>query len=80
MGIKDYPAEVKISGLQIDSPDQGDLGPNQPAKRHELRDEPTRNRSYTPLLVCLAIALIMRVWLAIHTQGFINGDEALVGI
>lgn len=80
MSIKDYAAEVKISGLQIDSPDQGDPRIKPPAKRHKLRDKTNRKRSYTPLLICLAIALIMRVWLAIHTQGFINGDEALVGI
>ena len=80
MSIKDYTAEVKISGLQIDSPDQGDLEAKQPTKRHKLRDKPTRKRSYIPLLACLAIALTTRAWLAIHTQGFINGDEALVGI
>ncbi len=36
--------------------------------------------SITPLLLCLAIAVIARAWLAYHTQGFIDGDEALVGI
>lgn len=33
-----------------------------------------------PLLVCLLIALGVRSWLAYHTGGFIDGDEALVGI
>jgi hypothetical protein len=80
MSIKDYAAEVKTSGLQIDSPDLGDLEAKQPAKRHKLRDKPSGNRSYIPLLACMAIALVTRTWLAIHTQGFINGDEALVGI
>ncbi|HEX6482967.1 MAG TPA: hypothetical protein VF043_29330 [Ktedonobacteraceae bacterium] len=32
------------------------------------------------LLLCLSVALILRVWLVIHTNGVINGDEALVGI
>jgi hypothetical protein len=33
-----------------------------------------------PLLICLVIALAVRSWLAYHTLGFIDGDEALVGI
>lgn len=33
-----------------------------------------------PFLVCLLIALLARSWLTYHTQGFIDGDEALVGI
>ncbi len=33
-----------------------------------------------PLLICLVIALVVRAWLAYHTTGFIDGDEALVGI
>lgn len=32
------------------------------------------------LLLCLSVALILRIWLVIHTNGVINGDEALVGI
>ena len=36
--------------------------------------------SILPLLLCMALALIVRAWLAFHTQGFIDGDEALVGI
>ena len=36
--------------------------------------------SYLPLVVCLLIALIVRAFLTIHTQGFVDGDEALVGI
>ena len=35
---------------------------------------------YSPLWPCLLIALIVRIWLAIHTHGVIDGDEALVGI
>ncbi|HLX56445.1 MAG TPA: hypothetical protein VKR83_05425 [Ktedonobacteraceae bacterium] len=33
-----------------------------------------------PLIICLVITLVVRSWLAYHTQGFIDGDEALVGI
>jgi hypothetical protein len=39
-----------------------------------------RARFSMPLLFCLLIAIAVRVWLVIHTQGFIDGDEALVGI
>lgn len=31
-------------------------------------------------MICLLIALAVRSWLAYHTLGFIDGDEALVGI
>jgi len=36
--------------------------------------------SYLPLLFCLLIAIVVRAFVVIHTQGFIDGDEALVGI
>src|SRR5436305_225058 len=36
--------------------------------------------SYLPLLFCLLIAIVVRTFIVIHTQGFIDGDEALVGI
>jgi len=36
--------------------------------------------SYLPLLFCLFIAFVVRAVIVIHTQGFIDGDEALVGI
>jgi hypothetical protein len=35
---------------------------------------------YLPLLLCLLIALIVRVWLIMHTGGVLDGDEALTGI
>lgn len=34
----------------------------------------------SPLLVCLLIALVLRVWLTVRTHGVIDGDEAVVGI
>ncbi len=34
----------------------------------------------SPLLLCLLIATIVRVWLIVHTNGVIAGDEAMVGI
>src|SRR5579872_2510113 len=34
----------------------------------------------SPLLLCLLVTLIARVLLLIHTNGVIDGDEALVGI
>jgi hypothetical protein len=36
--------------------------------------------SYLPLLFCLLITIVVRAFIVIHTQGFIDGDEALVGI
>lgn len=34
----------------------------------------------SPLWLCLLLALGLRLWLVIRTQGFIDGDEAVVGI
>ncbi|HZO74652.1 MAG TPA: hypothetical protein VFB60_20775 [Ktedonobacteraceae bacterium] len=34
----------------------------------------------SPLWFCLLLALALRIWLVIRTQGFIDGDEAVVGI
>lgn len=34
----------------------------------------------SPLWLCLLAALIIRIWLIVHTHGIIDGDEALVGI
>src|SRR6266550_2064047 len=43
-----------------------------------------RNRWQTvilsPLWLCLLFALGIRIWLAYHTHGIIDGDEAMVGI
>jgi len=35
---------------------------------------------WSPLLACLLLAVITRVWLIAHTHGVIAGDEAIVGI
>ncbi len=76
MSIKDYLAEVKIARPENGSPAPRD----QPGERDTSQVAASLIRPYIPLLFCLAAALIVRVWLVIHTQGFINGDEALVGI
>src|SRR2546430_17128419 len=34
----------------------------------------------SPLWLCLALALIVRVWVVVRTQGFVEGDEVLTGI
>src|SRR5689334_1498833 len=34
----------------------------------------------SPLWLCLLLALVIRVWLIIYTRGFIDADEALVGV
>jgi len=39
-----------------------------------------RHRLLSPLWLGLLLALLVRVWLVVHTGGVINGDEALVGI
>ena len=44
------------------------------------RKDSTSQIAVGPLLICLVIALVLRSWLAYHTLGFIDGDEALVGI
>ncbi|HEV2659105.1 MAG TPA: hypothetical protein VGU68_00785 [Ktedonobacteraceae bacterium] len=36
--------------------------------------------SSLPLFCCLVIACVVRAFIVLHTQGFIDGDEALVGI
>jgi len=44
------------------------------------KDSITPQPSYLLLLFCLLIALVVRTFLVVHTQGFVDGDEALVGI
>jgi len=34
----------------------------------------------SPLWLCLLLALLIRAWLVVHTQGVIAGDEAMVGL
>ncbi|HEY4036596.1 MAG TPA: hypothetical protein VGL94_21790 [Ktedonobacteraceae bacterium] len=34
----------------------------------------------SPIWLCLLLALCVRVWLVIHTHGFMDGDEALLGV
>ncbi len=34
----------------------------------------------SPLWLCLLLALIVRVWVVVRTQGFVEGDEVLTGI
>ena len=35
---------------------------------------------WSPLMACLLLAVIARVWLIVHTNGVIAGDEAMVGL
>lgn len=35
---------------------------------------------FSPVWFCLLLALCVRVWLVIHTRGFMDGDEALLGV
>ena len=46
----------------------------------KTHDANTQRPSYIPLFLCLLITVVVRAYLVIHTQGFIDGDEALVGI
>src|SRR5579875_73913 len=36
--------------------------------------------SCMPLIACFLLAVIVRVWLIVHTNGVLDGDEATVGI
>jgi hypothetical protein len=35
---------------------------------------------WLPLIACLFVAVIVRMWLIVHTNGVIAGDEAMVGL
>jgi hypothetical protein len=85
MGIRDLnTAQLKAlhAGRLLEAPVQHD------AQEHVSwyeRGSGRRKRSvtqpsYLPLLFCLLIAIAVRTFVVIHTQGFIDGDEALVGI
>lgn len=45
-----------------------------PKRRHLL------SFLWSPLMACLLLAVLVRVWLIVHTNGVIAGDEAMVGI
>src|SRR5438034_4013103 len=34
----------------------------------------------SPVWLCLLLALSVRVWVVIHTHGFMDADEALLGV
>src|SRR5436305_5005067 len=35
---------------------------------------------YSPLWLCFLLAILTRVWLIVHTQGVMAGDEMMVGL
>lgn len=81
MSIKDYNAEVatvEISELESASRAPQRKGAHKRPGWLKLGD--LKRSPYLPLWFCLLIALAIRVLLVIHTQGFIDGDEAVVGI
>ncbi len=86
MSIKDFNAarsKAKPSGQLPDPPLQDFV--KKPVEWSKPwpgnRKRPITPRpSYRPLLFCLLIAIAVRAWLVIHTHGFVDGDEALVGI
>jgi hypothetical protein len=48
-------------------------------------DSPDRSRHWlpalkSPLWLCLLVAILARVWLIVHTNGVMAGDEAMVGL
>src|SRR5712691_1894286 len=67
MDIKEQDTEVAAAEQTLSNPDQ-----QQPKRWY--------TPFFSPLWVCLLIALALRVWLVVHTNGVIDGDEALVGI
>jgi hypothetical protein len=58
--------------------------------KETLKGEPTgvyqtqKKRWYafflSPLWLCFLVALVVRIWLVVHTHAVFDGDEALVGI
>src|SRR5258708_35442926 len=88
MSIKDFntaPSKAKHSRQLLDPPSQQYAQKSVawyqrwPASRKGSFSF-TPKPSFRPLLFCLLIALVLRAWLVFHTQSFIDGDEALVGI
>ncbi len=53
------------------------IAASQKKSRHPWRP---RVRQALPLVFCLLAALLLRILLVVHTNGVVNGDEALVGI
>ncbi len=62
----------------------GELSTVSPIETANAAVKTTHQGSYawlrSPLWFCLLLALGLRIWLVIRTQGFIDGDEAVVGI
>src|SRR5579885_2396331 len=62
----------------------GELSTVSPIETANTAVKTTHQGSYawlrSPLWFCLLLALGLRIWLVIRTQGFIDGDEAVVGI
>jgi hypothetical protein len=48
--------------------------------QRQKRWQMARQALLSPLWLCLLAAVAIRVWLIVHTNGVIDGDEALVGI
>src|SRR5437660_2232512 len=52
-----------------------------PGRRADAINRSLRSwRHYWPLGLCMLLTLGIRLWLVVRTHGFIDGDEALVGI
>jgi hypothetical protein len=49
-------------------------------RQYKRKGSISQEPSYLPLLFCLFIACVVRAFIIVHTQGFVDGDEALVGI
>ena len=58
-----------------------------PASSEDLSSSPAlRGKSWwltalrSPLWLCFLVAILVRVWLIVHTNGVMDGDEATVGL
>lgn len=54
--------------------------PVQPSRPGAQKKARWRTLLFSPLWLCLLLALAVRIWLVVRTQGFVEGDEVLTGI
>lgn len=84
MSIRDYVTSTvgtRGSSLEVQAARKEVRGISSWYRRWSGRRKVSSSKiAVTPLLICLLIALAVRSWLTFHTNGFIDGDEALVGI
>ncbi|HEY0755940.1 MAG TPA: hypothetical protein VGD98_18425 [Ktedonobacteraceae bacterium] len=66
--------------MSIELPVTDEVTPDAPSGPTGPRKTFWRQLLFSPLWLCLLLALAVRIWLIVRTQGFIEGDEVLTGI